>query len=194
MNCTALKIKPMGRGMSKKWDKVGAFLKENATSGAALVGSILTGNLPGAVAAGVSIVAQATGTDNPDDVLAQLQGNPQAVVRVRELALERDKEINRHIEAMALAEMEDEQAQHRESQATIRAGDVAEDKFVRWTRPGQSWLSLFAAISYAGFADSVDVLVLSALLTLPFTYAGLRQFSKWKDADMLGRIAGVAKK
>lgn len=38
------------------WGKVGGWLKDNAGTGAALVGSLLTGNAPGAIAAGISLV------------------------------------------------------------------------------------------------------------------------------------------
>ena len=37
------------------WAEVGKWLKENAGIGATLVGSLLTGNVPGAVAAGVRV-------------------------------------------------------------------------------------------------------------------------------------------
>ena len=37
------------------WSDVGSWLKDNAGTGAALVGSLLTGNVPGAVAAGVAL-------------------------------------------------------------------------------------------------------------------------------------------
>ena len=39
------------------WKDVGAWVKKNAGPGAALVGSLVTGNVPGAVAAGVSIIS-----------------------------------------------------------------------------------------------------------------------------------------
>ena len=63
------------------WSSVGDWIKGNAGSGAALVGSLLTGNIPGAVAAGMSLVSGATGTDNPSDALMQLQTNPDAMLK-----------------------------------------------------------------------------------------------------------------
>jgi hypothetical protein len=60
-----------------KWSKVGGWLKDNAGTGTALIGSLLTGNVPGAIAAGVSLVSGATGSNDPSEVLAQLQGNPE---------------------------------------------------------------------------------------------------------------------
>jgi len=175
------------------WDKVGDFLKQNAAQGVGLVGAILTGNIPAAVAAGVTMVAQATGTTDPSEALAQLQGNPETMIKLKQLANERDAEINRHIEAQELMRLEDQQREHTETQTTIRAGDKADDKFIRWTRPGQSWLSLLAAIIYAFTSQAPNEYILMLLLTLPFTYAGLRQLGKWKDSDSMMKAAVRAK-
>lgn len=64
------------------WKDVGAWLKDNAGAGAALVGSLLTGNIPGAVAAGVSMVSGATGEANPDKALAAMQSDPGTLLLV----------------------------------------------------------------------------------------------------------------
>lgn len=164
------------------WSSVGGWIKENAGTGAALVGSLLTGNVPGAVAAGVSLVSGATGTDDPEKALQELQSNPDAMVKLKELAYQNDASIRQHIENMKRLELEDAQKQHHETQETIRAGDRAEDAFVRRTRPGQSWVSLFAAIAYVFVNESPDVYILGALLTLPWAYAGLRQIGKGVDS------------
>lgn len=160
------------------WSDVGDWLKNNAGTGAALVGSLLTGNIPGAVAAGVSLVTTATGEATPDKVLAQLQTEPGTVLKLRELAVQNDASIREHIRAMTELELKDQQAEHHETQETIRAGDQAEDAFVRRTRPGQSWLSLAAAIVYVFTMDHPDTTILGLLLTLPWAYAGLRQIGK----------------
>lgn len=170
------------------WSSVGGWIKENAGTGAALVGSLLTGNVPGAVAAGVSLVSGATGTDDPEKALQELNGNPEALVKLKELAYQNEASIRQHIENMKRLELEDAQKQHHETQETIRAGDQAEDAFVRRTRPGQSWVSLLAAIAYAFVSDEPDVYILGALLTLPWAYAGLRQVGKGVDS-----VAGVLK-
>lgn len=160
------------------WADVGNWLKDNAGSGAALVGSLLVGNIPGAVAAGVSMVSSATGQANPDKVLAALQQDPATVVRLRELASQDEASIREHIRAMAEIEAADLQAEQHETQETIRAGDKAEDRFVRWTRPGQSWLSLFASFGYVAYCLNLNrepsLEVLGAFLALPLAYAGLR--------------------
>jgi hypothetical protein len=124
------------------------------------------------------MVSSATGEATPDKVLAALQGDPTTVIRLRELAVQDEQNIREHIRAMAEIEAKDAQAEHHETQETIRAGDRAEDRFVRWTRPGQSWLSLGAAITYVFMKVSPDFDILALLLTLPLAYAGLREFGK----------------
>ena len=164
------------------WKDVGGWLKDNAGTGAALVGSLLTGNVPGAVAAGVALVSGATGQATPEKALQALQSDPQTVIRLRELAMQEEASIREHIRAMTEAELKDRQAEHRETQETIRSGDNAEDSFVRRTRPGQSWVSLFAALAYVFANADPDVYVLGLLLTLPWAYAGLREVGKGIDA------------
>jgi hypothetical protein len=171
------------------WSDVGGWIKANAGTGAALVGSLLTGNVPGAVAAGVSLVGTATGTDEPIEALARLQQDPQAMARLKHLYYENEADVRRHLETMTRLQMEDEQHRHSTTQETIRAGDKAEDSFVRRTRPGQSWVSLFAALAYVFVNDSPDVMILGALLTLPWAYAGLRQVGKGIDSVMVRKPA-----
>lgn len=170
------------------WQSVGTWIKENAGTGAALVGSLLTGNVPAAVAAGVSLVSGATGTSDPSEALAQLQGDPETIVRLKELAVEERASIRAHIAAMERMRLEDLQAQHETTQATIRAGDRAEDRFVRFTRPGQSWASLAAALAYVFATPKPDYAILMLLLTLPWAYAGLRQVGKGFDSVMNAKI------
>jgi hypothetical protein len=165
------------------WNKVGTWLKDNAGTGATLVGSLLTGNLPGAVAAGIALVSDATGTDDAEQALVKLKQDPQATLRLQELAYQERDQIRQHIKQMHELELKDKQAEQNETQTTIRIGDTAEDPFVRRTRPAQSWVSLFAAIAYVfvvhNTGKEIDVYILGALLTLPFTYAGLRGFDKF---------------
>lgn len=164
------------------WGKVGEWVKQNAGTGAKLVGGLLTGNVPQAVAAGVSLVTGATGEADPDAVLHALQNDPAAAVKLRELYYQNEASVRGHIEAMERLRLEDEQAAHETTQKTVRQGDVAEDAFVRRTRPAQSWLSLIAAFVYVFAVAPVDIVVLTALLTLPWAYAGLRQVGKGVDS------------
>ena len=169
------------------WREVGDWLKSNAGTGAALVGSLLTGNVPGAVAAGVALVSSATGESDPGKALAAMQTDPGTVLRLRELAVQEDASIREHIRAMTEAQLKDAQAEHHETQETIRNGDRAEDRVVRWTRPGQSWASLVAALWYALASDNPNEAVLMLLLTLPWAYAGLRQIGKGIDSFRAGK-------
>lgn len=130
------------------WSEVGGWLRENAGTGAALVGSLLTGNVPGAIAAGVSLVSSATGTNDPGAALRALQGDPATVIRLRELAVQEEASIREHLRLMHIAELEDKQAEHREQQETIRSGDNAEDEYVRHTRPLMARQSWYATIAY----------------------------------------------
>lgn len=179
------------------WKEVGGWLKDHAGPGAALVGSLLTGNIPGAVAAGVALVTSATGEAAPDMVLASLQANPVAMLKLRELALADEASIREHIRAMAEIEAKDAQAEHHETQETVRNGDNAEDVVVRRTRPFQSWASLVGAFLYVGFmvgdGKEPSLEILMALLALPWAYAGLRQFGKW-SADKTSVAVLTAKK
>ena len=164
--------------MSINWSDVGDWIKGNAGSGAALIGSLLTGNIPGAVAAGVSMVSSATGHADPTQALAAFQSDPATVVKLKELAVQNDANINEHIRAMAELEFKDKQAEHSTTQATIMAGDRAEDSFVRRTRPAQSWLSLVGALAYIYMSNNPQLDILGILMALPFAYAGLRTSEK----------------
>ncbi len=164
------------------WQDVGDWLKGNAGAGASLVGSLLTGNIPGAVAAGVALVSSATGSNDPSAALQSLQTDPATVIRLRELAVQDEANIRAHIQAMEKLRLDDLAAEHHETQETIRAGDKAEDRFVRWTRPGQSWLSLAAAIGYGVSSNNPSLELVALLLALPWAYAGLRQIGKGIDS------------
>lgn len=168
------------------WDDVGKWLKGNAGAGTMLVGSLLTGNVPAAVAAGVALVSSATGTTDPAEALRQLQSDPATRVRLAELQHEEQASIRAHIAAMTALDYQNASSEHRETQETIRAADQASDGLVRSTRPLQSWASLIAAISYVFVIAAPDILVLGALLTLPFTYAGLRGVDK--VTAMIGQV------
>ena len=181
-----------------KWGKVGEWLKANAGSGASLVGSLLTGNVPGAIAAGVALVTSATGVGDPDAVMMQLQGNPESLVRLKELAYQNEANIRAHIESMERLELEREQAQladqqasHSTTQATIQQGDQALDEYVRRTRPQMARQSWYATIGYVigfevlkaagvfSFGASMELALL--LLGPAGVYLGLRSVDKHTD-------------
>ncbi|ANB27216.1 hypothetical protein A6F57_19755 [Alteromonas stellipolaris] len=159
------------------WSNVGEFLKGNTTGVTSLVGSLLTGNVLGAVSAGASMVATATGTTDPEQALLELQGTPETVLKLKKIALQREAEVNRHVESVMSLQFKDAQSSHSETQKTIRNGDNAEGG-VKYVRPSHATASLLAGIYYGLFTDSPDIMILGAFLTLPFAYAGLREIGK----------------
>lgn len=181
-----------------EWREVGDWLKNNAGAGAALVGSLLTGNIPGAVAAGVSLVSSATGQASPDAALAQLQSDPASVLKLRELALQNEASIREHIRAMTELELTDKQKAHTEQQQTIRTGDTAEDPYVRHTRPlmaRQSWYGMAAyiaamEIAKAGWAkgDGASVELALVIGAPALAYIGFRSF--FDKFGGFGRLLG----
>jgi len=170
------------------WSDVGGWIKDNAGNGAALVGSLLTGNVSGAIAAGVSMVSGVTGTTDPEKALIALQADPKLLIELERVKNDRSAEINRHIETMALADIEDKQKQHEQTQLTIRNGDNAEGG-VKWIRPLHSTASLIFAMVYTYNAETIDPYVLGLFLSLPFAYGGLREFGK----HSLNKISSVNK-
>lgn len=171
------------------WSNVGSFLKENAAAGVGLVGSLLTGNIPGAIAAGVSMVSSATGTTDPSKALQVLQTDPATLVRLKEIAQQDDVSVREHIRAMAELQAQDAQAAQVEQQQTIRAGDVVTDEYVRRTRPrmacqswyaGAAYIIGFEALKAAGlFQAGADVELAMILLAPAGAYLGFRSWDKW---------------
>jgi len=170
------------------WNKVGTWLRDNAGAGASLVGSLLVGNVPGAVAAGVALVTSATGEGTPEKALAVLQADPASMLKLRELAVQDSANIREHIRQMAENEAKDAQEAHSQQQETIRAGDSAEDEYVRHTRPKmarQSWYATalyvigFEACKVAGLTTLGANWELAALIGAPAAaYLGFRSFDK----------------
>lgn len=175
-----------------KWSDVGDWIKGNAGSGAALVGSLLTGNIPGAVAAGVALVGSATGQNDPTKALEALQTNPETVLKLKELAFKEEDSIRQHIRAMEEMRLKDEQAAHAEQQQTIRSGDQAEDEYVRHTRPMMARQSWYATMVYViGFEGlkAADVFKMGAswdlamiLIAPAAAYLGFRSLDKFRKS------------
>lgn len=172
------------------WSDVGKWLKENAGTGATLVGSLLTGNVPGAVAAGVALVGSATGTNDPAQALAALQGDPATVLRLKELAIQEEASIREHIRTLTEMELKDKQAEHEQQQLTIRGGDSAGDEYVRYTRPmmaRQSWYATMGyiigfegckALKFFDFGANWDLAMI--LLAPAAAYLGFRSLDKFR--------------
>ena len=160
------------------WKEVGEWLKSNAMDGANLVGSLLTGNLGNAVEAGVKLVTGATGYSTPDAALSVLQNDKPALLKLKELAYQNEASIRSHLLEMERIRLQDAQLEQKETQDTIRAGDKADDIFVRSTRPGMAWLGLLGSIAYVILMPSPNEKVFDGLMMLPYIYMGLRTFDK----------------
>jgi hypothetical protein len=148
----------------------------------------LTGNVPGAVAAGIALVGSATGTTNPANALQALQSNPETMLKLRELALKEEASIREHIQAMEELRLKDEQSAHEQQQETIRTGDKVEDEYVRHTRPLMARQSWYATMGYVVTFEALKALQvfsmgasteLAMLLVAPAgAYLGFRSFDK----------------
>lgn len=156
------------------WEAVGKFLSNNAEAGVGLVGSLLTGNIVGAVSSGMAMVSQATGTTDSEKALHELTNNPETMIKLKQLQLDNEKEINRHIETIYLAELKDMQAEHKQTQETIMNGDNATG-LIKWVRPLFCGLALCASIYHI---ETVSWEKLSILMSLPLSYCGLRTLDK----------------
>jgi len=156
------------------WDDVGSWVKNNGLS---LVGALLTGGTSAAVATGISMIQSATGESEPEKAMVALRGNPEAVIKLKELTLLDEDNIRNNLRAIKEIELNDKQKQHEQTQTTIRNGDNAKG-LIKWVRPSHATLSLAYAMFYASTAKVVDPVVLGLFLALPFAYGGLRTMDK----------------
>lgn len=183
-----------------QWKEVGSWIKDNAGTGAALVGSLLTGNVPGAIAAGVSLVSGATGTDNPVKALESLQTNPETLLKLKELAFKEEDSIRQHIAEMKRLELEDEQKAHEQQQETIRTGDSSNDEYVRHTRPlmarrsywaGTGYLFVMEIASAFSHGDGADIAVAAMLYSPAAAYMGFRTADKFAPGTTERALSAV---
>lgn len=171
------------------WSKVGDWIKDNAGNGASLVGSLLTGNIQGAIAAGMSIVSGATGTDNPDRALNELKNNPEALVKLKELYYKNEDSVRKHIETIRLAELEDAQKEHETTANVIVQGQKAAEKgFEKLSRPLMAWVSLLATIAFCFVSLNkgipIDFVAVGILSSPCFAWMGLRTIDKRTQAKL----------
>ncbi|PSU46652.1 hypothetical protein C9J12_18265 [Photobacterium frigidiphilum] len=115
---------------------------------------------------------------------------PESLIELEKIKVELEKETTRRHELT----LSDKQAEHHETQVTIREGDKAEDEYVRHTRPWGCRLSLYSAIAYIFLFDGLDAWdkgtganwEIAAGLMMPFlTYLG------WRTADKRGMTKGT---
>ena len=175
------------------WKKVGNWIKGNVEGGTKLVGSLLTGNITGAVSAGIGLVTGATGEEDPEKVLESLKSNPDAMVKLKELYVKEEDLVREHIRELKRIELEDEQASHHETQETIRQGDQSEHWFIRFNRPAMAWCALAVSAAYLFINTSPDIMLLSAFMSLPLSYFGLREVGKGiKEMQQNKLVQGIS--
>lgn len=138
-------------------------------------------------------------------VTRQLQSlPPEAMVDLKRLEVEMQKDLTRRMEL----ELGDNQAEHHETQTTIRNGDNADDEYVRQTRPKiarQSfWMMclyvfLFEGLSALGVGDGANIYVALTIGAFAYAYFGLRTmdgfapYSKSSGDKVMGAIGNVIK-
>ena len=176
------------------WSKVGTFISGNAGKGVALVGSLLTGNIPGAIAAGVSMVQSATGASTPEGAISELQNNPEAMLKLKELYYANEESVREHLATMEQARLEDAQKEHEQTQTTIRGGDVATDEYVRRTRPMMARQSWYATIGYViGFEGAKALGVFSVGATMELALILIAPASAYLGLRTVDKIRGLNK-
>lgn len=129
---------------------------------------------------------------------------PEALVDLERLKVEMEREITRRQELT----FKDAQSQHLQTQETIRAGDKAEDPYIRKTRPLMARQSMWATIFYCfvmeglaafSYGSGIDVAVAAMLSTPAWAYLGLRTLDgfaphpKGSGAKMTNALLNVVK-
>lgn len=161
------------------------------------------------VAAAVENVDSALGMSKAQKEVSltrQLQNlPPESLVDLERIKAEMEKEITRRQE-LALA---DKQAEHHETQETIRAGDKAEDPYIRKTRPLMARQSFWGMIAYIFIFEAIKAYVPAAsgadpwmaltIGTPAFAYLGLRtldgfaKYPKGSGDKVMSTIGSVIK-
>ena len=113
------------------WKTVGGYVKK----GAPLLGTILGGPAGAAAGGAVSLICSALGIGDstPESVMAQLQGDPDAMVKLRQIESTHQIELGRIALEMDRLEVELQITQTKETNATMRVEAVSE----HW--PQYSW-------------------------------------------------------
>lgn len=136
----------------------------------------------------------------------QRQLSPENLVDLERIKVELEKELTRRKEL----DLQDKQAEHHETQETIRAGDRAEDPYIRKTRPLMArqsfwgmmlYIFLFEAIkAFLPGSDGADIYIALTIGTPAFAYLGLRtidgfaKYPKGSGNKVLGAIGNLIKR
>lgn len=174
------------------WSEVGGWIKDNIGGIAGLAGSVLTGNVPGGIAAVASMVTEATGEEDPKKALDKLKMSPDTRLKFEELAKRDEADIRQHHREMLQMKLEDQQEAHKEQQETIREGDKATDQYVRRTRPKMAKQSWWATAAYLlimeilqafGHGTGANMAVAGMLASPAWAYMGFRTIDKVKGKE-----------
>ncbi|HAS6639312.1 MULTISPECIES: hypothetical protein [Vibrio] len=129
---------------------------------------------------------------------------PEALVDLERVKVEMEKEITRRQELA----LQDKQAEHHETQETIRAGDKAADEYVRQTRPKMArqsflymvlYVFLFEGLKINGSGEGADIYIALTIGSIAFAYHGLRTldgfapYSKSSGDKVAGALKSVIK-
>jgi len=132
------------------WDDVKNFVGKAAP----MIGTLIGG--PAGTAVG-GLVSSALGTDNdPDQVMQELQANPDALLKVKRLEIEQKSELRKLSIQAEQNRLQAETVRLQETNKTMRAEIQSEDPYVRRARPTFLYVLAF----------SVAAEVLLALLAL----------------------------
>lgn len=102
--------------------------------------------------------------------------NPDELIELNQLKVELEREKTRREEIAA----QDRQADHNETQTTIREGDKSENWIVSTTRPLMALISTGSACYYVITAQTPDLMTAGFLIGLAATYMGVRYKEKEK--------------
>ncbi|EMK5463015.1 hypothetical protein V9G51_001987 [Vibrio cholerae] len=129
---------------------------------------------------------------------------PEALIELEKIKVELEKQKTRRQEL----ELNDKQAEHHETQTTIRNGDNAQDEYVRQTRPKMARQSFALMVLYIvgmevlkamNFGTGADTYLALTIGTPAFAYLGLRTvdgfapYSKSSGDKVAGAIGNVIK-
>lgn len=108
-----------------QWSDVGRIVGKVAP----VLGNVLVGNIPGAVATAGALIASELGTDNtPDAVGSALAANPELLVRVKEIEAKHDVDLRTLALQSQAAELGDIQGARQRDVDLAKAGQKTNTK------------------------------------------------------------------
>lgn len=142
----------------------------------------------------IKAIADATGSGvkSLSEVEAVINGaSPELMLEIKKADNNFKLEMKRLENELVLSKIEDIQAEHKQTQETIRNGDNATDEYIRRTRPKMAKQSWNATVVYClgsllvnafNAGDIFNVYIAGFLSAPAFSYLGLRTGDKFADA------------